>query len=278
MKQLRVTNIQRGCVYDGPGVRTTVFLKGCYLRCPWCCNPETISFEKELFIDNSKCLLSKGVHSELCKLCQRNKGSNSITACPFGVAEETSKDYLPDELFHVLLRDQALYIESNGGITFSGGEPLFQSENLVRVLVLLKEKGLHIALETSLIAPDHSLLLVSPFIDTYIVDLKIQPEMYLSDSYYQNEIKRHQMMIGGKSIFYRFVFVDSVMDYINEVKDWLSDMGINKIEILVCHNLGAKKYGKLSLANRDFTSSKEKAESFIGFLKDFGIASKILSI
>lgn len=76
MKSLEVTNIQRGCVYDGPGVRTTVFLKGCSLCCPWCCNPETITREDAFYIDNSKCLKYQGISSSICNACEKYGGEN----------------------------------------------------------------------------------------------------------------------------------------------------------------------------------------------------------
>ena len=172
MKQLRVTNIQSGCVYDGPGVRTTVFLKGCSLHCPWCCNPETISYEKQWFIDDRKCVSRQGLCSELCNPCVRLNGVRSIHSCPYGVAEPAFHDYSPEKLLEILLKDNELYKESHGGVTFSGGEPLLQSEELVNLLNLLKGFGIHIAIETTLFASTEALAVVLPYVDFYIIDLK----------------------------------------------------------------------------------------------------------
>ena len=102
MKQLEVTAIQRGCVYDGMGVRTTVFLKGCPFSCPWCCNPETLYSSPLFFIDNQKCIKEKGLSSSLCRKCIRNGGFDTLECCPFGVSEATSRLLSVEELANYL--------------------------------------------------------------------------------------------------------------------------------------------------------------------------------
>ena len=211
---LRVINIQRGCVYDGPGVRTTVFLKGCSLHCPWCCNPETISYEEQWFIDDRKCVLRQGRSSQLCAPCERQDGTRSIQSCPYGVVEPTSYDYSTEELLEILLKDKELYKESHGGVTFSGGEPLLQSEELVTILSKLKGLNVHIVLETTLVASEKAINLVLPYVDLYIIDLKLQPQMKLSDRSYLGSIKNKLSLMRDKQKCFRLVFVDEVFDYI----------------------------------------------------------------
>ncbi len=150
---LRVTSIQRGCVNDGPGVRTVVFLKGCSLRCPWCCNPETQLMEHQAYINNDKCLLYKKCPSQLCNNCVRVGGTKDLNQCVFGVYEEVAKDYEVSQLFEEINNDEKLFRETGGGITFSGGEPMLQAESLLLLLKLLNNKGFHIAIETTLVAP-----------------------------------------------------------------------------------------------------------------------------
>lgn len=125
MKQLEVTAIQRGCVYDGMGVRTTVFLKGCPFSCPWCCNPETLYSSPLFFIDNQKCIKEKGLSSSLCRKCIRNGGFDTLECCPFGVSEATSRLLSVEELANYLLRDKDLFYLSGGGVTFPVVNRLF---------------------------------------------------------------------------------------------------------------------------------------------------------
>lgn len=278
MKQLRVTNIQRGCVYDGPGVRTTVFLKGCSLHCPWCCNPETISYGEQWFIDEEKCILRHNISSKLCEPCEKLNGTRSIRRCPYGVAEPTSHDISSDELLEILLKDVELYKESRGGVTFSGGEPLLQSEELVPLLDKLKRFSIHIAFETTLVASEKDLDYVQSYVDLYIIDLKLQPQMNLFDSSYLDKIKYKLSLLRDNPKSFRMVFVDEVFDYSDEVLKILRKLGVDNIELLLCHNLGEKKYKKLKINNQHFFAEARKAESFRSYLVKNGIASSMLSI
>lgn len=139
--QVRVTNIQRMCFHDGPGIRTTVFMKGCSLHCPWCSNPENISFLPELF---------------------EKDGSKSI----YG------RDYEAEELIRILWKDKGFW-DKEGGVTFSGGEALMQANVLEEVLIKLKERNVHTAVETALFVPEAHLERVIPYMDYFIVDVKI---------------------------------------------------------------------------------------------------------
>lgn len=277
MNLIRVTNIQRGCVYDGPGVRTTVFLKGCSLHCPWCCNPETISYEKEWYVNDEKCLLTKGIDSKLCENCERNQGDISIEKCHFGIVEPTSKDYTVHELAEILLRDKFIYDETRGGITFSGGEPLLQAEATIPLLQYLKEKKIHILYETTLVAPKENFLLVLPYIDCLIVDLKLQPQMMLNSEKYLKKIISMRSE-WKREILYRMVFVNQISTHKEAVIKNLKELKICKLEVLLCHNLARKKYEKLCIKSIDFTSHKDEAESFCSFLNSFGIESILISI
>ena len=278
MMLLRVINIQRGCVYDGPGVRTTVFLKGCSLHCPWCCNPETISYEEQWFIDDRKCVLRQGRSSQLCAPCERQDGTRSIQSCPYGVVEPTSYDYSTEELLEILLKDKELYKESHGGVTFSGGEPLLQSEELVTILSKLKGLNVHIVLETTLVASEKAINLVLPYVDLYIIDLKLQPQMKLSDRSYLGSIKNKLSLMRDKQKCFRMVFVDEVFDYKDEVLKTLQHLNIDSIELLQYHNLGGNKYAKLAMKNEKFSADARKAELFRLYLVNNGIDSSMLSV
>ena len=277
MKLLRVTNIQRGCIYDGPGVRTTVFLKGCSLNCPWCCNPETLSYEKGWYVNDEKCLARKGVESKFCEHCERNRGGIPIEKCPFGVVEPTSKDFAENELLEILLRDYSLYEETHGGVTFSGGEPLLQAEASLLLLKKLKEKGINIIYETTLVAPIENFLLVAPYIDCLIVDIKLQPQMMLNNKHY------HQNLISTRSVWdgqiiYRMVFVEDMLLYKSEILRSLKELTIDEIEILQCHDLAHKKYDRLFMPWVNYSSDEEKSRLFCSFLIESGINAVLLSM
>lgn len=275
---LRVTNIQRGCVYDGPGVRTTVFLKGCSLHCPWCCNPETISYEKQWFIDDRKCVLLQGQSSHICDPCERRDGTRSIHSCPYRVAEPTSHDYTTEEILAILLKDKELFKESHGGVTFSGGEPLLQAKELSLLFDKLKELKIHIAIETTLVASEQALGFVLPYIDYYIIDMKLQPQMKLSDKSYLLSIKKMLSLMREKQKCFRMVFVDEVFDNQEKVLNALQLLNIDAIELLLYHNLGENKYARLAMKNELFFADAGKAALFRNYLVNNGIDSSMLSV
>lgn len=278
MKPLRVTNIQRGCVNDGPGMRTTVFLKGCTLRCPWCCNPETQSYEVDEFIDDEKCIFLHGQQSLLCSNCERVGGAESTECCPFGVVEKTSNDYSATELLEILYKDKSLYQNTHGGVTFSGGEPLLQAEQLLPILTQLRCSGINVAFETSLVSPHNKLSLVYRDVDIWLVDVKLQPQMLLYDTQYFEELTRQLFILRDASLIFRIVFVNELWDVRTDVLRQLLKLKITKIEVLLCHNLGKKKYQRLSLINTDYTADSALANDFVCFLVSQKIDAVLLSI
>lgn len=182
---INVSNIERFAIHDGPGIRTTVFLKGCPLHCPWCANPETwtvkpvlmhrenlcekcqtcvqvcpnhaVSFQNGRFeIDRNRC--------KACGVCVDNciPGALSINGTPM---EE-------DEIIETVLRDKAYYEESGGGLTLSGGEPLFQKDAVLTLLQKAKAAGLHVAVETTGAYETEHLKRCEPYIDLFLFDIK----------------------------------------------------------------------------------------------------------
>ena len=123
---VRITNIQHFSLDDGPGIRTTIFLKGCNLTCPWCCNPENINFEIENYIHNNQ-------------------------------KESFGYDIPLEELEKEILKDEVFYSENDGGVTFSGGEPLLQIKELEPLLKSLRSKNINICFETALCVPSELL-------------------------------------------------------------------------------------------------------------------------
>lgn len=274
---IRVTSIQRGCVYDGPGVRTTVFLKGCYLSCPWCCNPETINYNEDLFFFNDG--IMKCGESHICSKCELSGGNSSKLKCPFGVYKATYLDYCADDLFDCIQKDKNLFIESGGGVTFSGGEPLFQSNELKPLLVRLKDTGIHIAFETSLYAPYDKFIEIKDYVDYWLADVKFQfgfISNYGKDKY-KDDFYRNLKIIQGEvpnRIKYRMVFSHQAVTHIPDIVDRFINANISKVEILPCHNLGVNKYLQLGLKQPKYTSPSDHD---IDLLQNSLLVNNILS-
>ena len=181
--KLRVTEIQRFCMHDGPGVRTTVFLKGCPLRCAWCHNPETQRFNAELLFYPTKCIgcsaceavCPNGVHAvgeqHAIDRTKCTAYGECVKVCPTNALELCGTLYTIGEILSVVKKDLAFY-GKNGGVTLSGGEPLAQGEASVELLQACKENGFSTAVETcGHVAPD-LLQKAAPYVDLFLWDIK----------------------------------------------------------------------------------------------------------
>jgi pyruvate formate lyase activating enzyme len=186
--KISIFNIKRFAVHDGPGIRTSVFFKGCSLFCPWCQNPEGILKTKNLLYYKGRCIECHScithcpheaieivtesgkihVNRDKCGLC-----GECVNHCPSGALSFDTNEYSISELVQELGRDLVFFEESNGGITFTGGEPLLQVKTILEIAKNLKKNKIHIAVESSLMIPFSTLKKATEFVDLFIVDLKI---------------------------------------------------------------------------------------------------------
>ena len=181
----RIFQIQRFSIQDGPGIRTTVFLKGCPLRCPWCHNPESARPEPQLFFSVGQCIgcgecfthcaqeahrLENGVHvldRTVCIAC-----GECATNCYAGALELIGHDASVEEVMVEVLKDRSFYETSGGGMTLSGGEPTAQFDFTQALLAAARANGLHTCLETSGFAPFERLSAICPLVDLFYFDYK----------------------------------------------------------------------------------------------------------
>jgi pyruvate formate lyase activating enzyme len=180
-----VFDIQGFSIHDGPGIRTLVFLKGCHLRCPWCSNPESQRFEPELFFHPERCI---GCHKclQVCpqgairildgnlsfnrSLCQ-NCGKCS-RVCYAEARVMKGRQMTADQVVEEVLKDDLFYLNSGGGVTLGGGEPLAQADFAAEILMKCKKKGLHTTIETAGYVPWPQIEKVLPYTDLFVYDVK----------------------------------------------------------------------------------------------------------
>jgi pyruvate formate lyase activating enzyme len=184
-----VFNIQRYSLHDGPGIRTTVFLKGCPLCCSWCHNPEGIAPRKELLVVESRCL-GCGECRSACAFGRSLAGEGAlptrfesctvcgacVAACPTGARQTVGREMTVTEVLEDVLRDRIFYEDSSGGVTFSGGEPLLQHEFLRATLEACRACGLHAAVDTCGFGCTDHLLALAPLTPLFLYDLKLMDD------------------------------------------------------------------------------------------------------
>lgn len=180
----RIFNIQRFSVHDGPGIRTTVFMKGCNLRCTWCHNPESYKSELQVWYQPDKCVecgmcapvCPKGIYvrdkirvnQQACIACGR-----CVQECMYGALQMWGEDKSVGEVFDIVRKDIDYFKNSNGGLTVSGGEPLLQPDFVRELFRKAKEEEIHTALDTAANVPFECFEKVLPFTDLVLLDLKI---------------------------------------------------------------------------------------------------------
>ncbi|SHJ57809.1 pyruvate formate lyase activating enzyme [Dethiosulfatibacter aminovorans DSM 17477] len=265
----RILNIQKFSIHDGPGIRTTLFMKGCPLECRWCHNPESIGYERDIMIDIEKCS-SCGSCARLCaydalKMVEVPEGKvlvkdkNLCIGCGkcevYCINEAISivgRDMEVEDVIGELLKDRLFYEESGGGVTISGGEPLVQADFTAKILKKLKEEGIHTAVDTCGQVPFENFEKVMEYTDLFLYDLKIGDERKhleytgASNKRIIGNLKR--LSEAGAEITARMIMVDGVNtedEDIEKAIGILVETDISKINILPYHNISNHKYRKL---------------------------------
>src|SRR5574344_2334142 len=168
-----ITNIQRFCLHDGPGIRTTIFFKGCTLHCPWCANPENIENSIQYYYDNSKCIKNNTICNKDCCILKDNTNfKEAINKCITGAIKKYGYEVTNDYLYKEIEKDKNFY-KNDGGVTLSGGEPLIYINDIEPLLINLKNSDINITVETSLFIDKEKLKKSIQYVNNFIVDFKI---------------------------------------------------------------------------------------------------------
>lgn len=258
-----ITNIARGSLHDGPGVRTVIYFKGCGLGCKWCHNPETLSFQKQILYIPSKCIHC-GKCAEICPECHNIQGNDMLfvregctacgkcaESCPSLALSLCGENKTVNELFEEIKKDSHYYALSGGGVTFSGGECLLHPYFLSEIAKICNVNKIHTAVESAFFVPWESVEKVSSFIDLFFADLKIP------DSAKHREFtgQDNRLIIENISklskmhnnIILRIPVIPGVNDSNDDIAAFAEIIktfgkGIKEIELLKYNNLSESKY------------------------------------
>lgn len=264
-----ILNIQRFCTDDGPGIRTTVFLKGCPLHCVWCHNPESQAKRCEIMFDPQKCITCGSCSAVCLRNCHTFDADHKFErkmcigcgacaeACPTNSLTLYGKRISVCEAYNEVARDKVFYKTSGGGVTISGGEPLSQPDFTAALLKMCKANGIHTAIETSGFADEKSLFSVIEHCDLVLFDIK-ETDEELHKRFTGVPLKpilKNLQLINERGIPFivRAPIIPSINDresHFFALKGIRTSMGFCQgIQIMPYHNLGSYKY---ELLNREY--------------------------
>jgi pyruvate formate lyase activating enzyme len=277
-----IFDIQRFSLHDGPGIRTTIFFKGCVLACPWCQNPESHKPSPELIYYKESCIgcfqcreacpddaiLDHPLHRidyASCSVCGK-----CVLACNTGSLRMVGKEWHADELLAEILKDEDYFEESGGGITLSGGEPLLQSTFLKTFLPLVKEKGIHVNLETSGVAAWNRMAETIPFLDLIYYDIKhMDSKIHKKHTGCEN----HMALDNFARLADRFSNLQARMPVIPGVNDtpgnisslaaFLKENHQDSIHLLAYHNMGEAKLERIHTRQKPMHLESMKTDDLI---------------
>ena len=286
-----ISDIKRFAVHDGDGIRTTVFLKGCPLKCIWCHNPESIGGKPQIAYYPNKCIgcgecvaaCPHGAHSmEPGHVFDREKctGCGACeAACLDGAITFYGKTVTVGELLPLLLEDKAFYDNSGGGVTLSGGECLMQADFCAELLKALKAQGIHTAVDTCGFVSKEALDKVIPYTDIFLYDLKaFDEDVHIRCTGQSNRIILENLRYldsMGKKCEIRIPFVPGCNDdQMEKLADFLKNLGnVTRVRVLAYHNYAGSKYDALGMKNTlpGNLPTQEQLSDAEGYFIDGGI-------
>lgn len=291
-----ITNIQKFSIHDGDGIRTTVFFKGCPLKCRWCHNPETQRFEKEMQIDREKCtgcgacaaICPNGAihmeegrpiwNSDACTFCGKCENF-----CPTGIREIIGREYTVKELLKELMKDQMFYEESGGGVTLSGGEVMAMDIDYILELAKeLKRQDVTLTIDTCGYVPYDRFQKILPYVNTFLYDIKVMdPEIHKEYMGTDNKLILDNLVRlakDGARIYIRIPTVKEVNgneQSMREIIAFLQEHDIHpaQVNLLPYHDTGSGKYRKLDMEYKGtdlHAPDREEMEAFVALFENAG--------
>ena len=259
-----VFDIQRFSVHDGPGIRTTVFMKGCSLRCAWCHNPEGLRMEPQVQFFREHCIG--------CVRCGGVRKLENAAKCPAGALKRVGETFTPDRLLEEVLADLDFY-GSDGGVTFSGGECLLQADFVAHMLKMLKDRGVTTAVDTCGNVPWENIEKVLPYCDTWLYDIKCadtETHRHFTGSG-NGRILENLERLGrtGANIWIRVPVIPDCNDNHAEMERIAqvaaSIPGVSRVTLMPYHTLGKSKYITLGLTPGYETDKVVSQTQLVGF-------------
>jgi pyruvate formate lyase activating enzyme len=262
-----IFNIMRFSLHDGPGIRTTVFLKGCPLRCSWCHNPESQLREPEVIHFEERCIrcgdcvraCSYGalhldqqlIHDpDLCQRC-----GECVNACSIAARQLAGRWMTVPDVLAEVLKDQVFFDESGGDVTVSGGEPLMQAAFVEALLAACRTRRIRTVLDTCGYADSNAIRQVSENVDLFLYDLKLMDcERHQHFTGVKNDLilRNLKMLAGhGRAVIVRVPIIPGVNDdrgNIDALSEFLSPLSLREIDLLPYHRIGSDKYHRLHLS------------------------------
>ena len=273
MTTAMIFDIQRGSYVDGPGIRTTVFFKGCNLKCKWCHNPESqspyrqILFYKDKCTGCGKCKQVCPYHFEKCDFCGK-----CTLLCPHDAREICGKEYTVEETLVEILKDKEFFRASNGGVTFSGGECMLQINFLEELLKRCKENNVHTAVDTAGNVSWEYFERILPYSDLFLYDVKcVSENLHKQGTGFSNRLildNLKKLVLHKADIIVRVPVIPEFNGNeieIRKIKQLLKEFSIKKVEFLPYHAMGEYKWAaaglqatKYSVPTEDFLCQCKK--------------------
>lgn len=271
-----IFDIQRNSFVDGPGIRTTVFFKGCNLRCKWCHNPESQSEQKQMMYYKDKCI-GCGKCAEVCP--------NQLKKCIFcgkcelycsaDARQICGKEYSVNEVFDEIANDKMFYENSDGGATFSGGECMLQIDFLCEILKKCKENNIHTAVDTAGNVPREYFERILPYTDMFLYDIKaFSEDLHKQGTGVSNKlILENLLWLSGKcDIIVRIPVIGGFNDdkaELEKTAKFLKQVKCIKKEPLPYHSMGEHKYDALGMEHENYSvPCKDKMKEIKKMLED----------